>query len=569
LNEWIPTTVVYAVPLYRTVDFVEKSTSFIRLFVRDELLVKAYKHLLHKFGYYLSIKYGVLIKEYDPVTGAVRMLVPRKMLSEEIDLWREFSSFTSEYFIPKLQQLLKQASAETILSVFYRRSKEEGSATGLAPVIMLGTQINQYPNALEKFNVQGKKDKINKDGKVVEGKITKVRNAIESNKNLIEGNPNGLFLIEPKESSKTLRFKMLGVSDMASAMTALGGDASEKRVTGSSCVYCGSKEHLHKATGKLGVGRVRFAHEKETNFSDKAKICLRCMLVALFYVLDVQGSEVLKAEIEGVEAELKAMNVQGGSETERVIKAVLSRLTSPALTYNTLLGDDKLRVKISGLNDEAIERLSLLKLCVEEARIDEAVDAVIDFVFNPSVFGSVRSLLQALKQLEKWGGSCMSHVSKYLFTRAYVGREEEWVALTIAKISSGVMYIAKERIKEKLKERTGQEVEKILDEELYPLRTFAEEVRNGSLTKALAYVAERYGSIPVISVLTSGAEDKEMVKRVLDKFGFKYEEEGNKLKIYADSIPIAEAKLRSLYGLKVYEDAHTAIIVMNQDVLTA
>jgi len=554
MSEWIPSTVVYAIPLYHRVDFVEKSATFIRLHVRDEFLEKAYKYLLHKLGYYLSIKYGVLIKEYDPVTGAVRMFVPREMLSEEMDLWREFSNFTSEYFIPKLHQLLKQASAETVLSVFYRRSEEEGGATGLAPVVMLGSHIEQYPDVLKKFRIQRKDKKIQNIKEVVDKK---------ENKELIKSNVNGLFLMDSEG-----RLKLLDDSDIASAMTASGGIASEKRVSGSSCVYCGSKEHLHKATGKLGVGRVRFAHEKETSFN-KAKICLRCMLVALFYVLDVQGSEVLEAEIEGVEAELKAMNIQGGSETERVIKAVLSRLASPVLTYNTLLGDDKLRVKISGLNDEAIERLSLLKLCVGETRIDEAVDAVMDFVFNPSVFGSVRSLLQTLKQLEKRGGSCMSHVSKYLFTRAYVGREEEWVALTIAKIGSGVMYIAKERIKEKLKGLTGQEVEKIPDEELYPLRTFAEEVRNGSLTKALAYVAERYGSIPVITMLTSGAEDKEMVKRVLDKFGFKYEEEGNKLKIYADSIPIAEAKLRNLYGLKVYEDAHTAIIVMNQDVLTA
>jgi len=159
----------------------------------------------------------------------------------------------------------------------------------------------------------------------------------------------------------------------------------------------------------------------------------------------------------------------------------------------------------------------------------------------------------------------MSHVSKYLFTRAYIGKEEEWVALTIAKIASGILYAAKERIKQETGEK--ENVTEIPDKELYHLKTFAEEVRNGSLTKALAYIVERYGAIPIIPVLVPDSEEKEVVKRVLEKYGFKYEEEGYVVKIHADSIPVAEARIRNLYGLKVYEDAHTALTVLNQDIL--
>jgi len=550
--------VVYAVPVYSVNDqnFLEVTKNFIQLHLRDELLEKAYKHMMHRFGYYILIKRGILIKEYDPVSGSIRMLVPKDAL--DFDLWNEFCNFVSEYFVPKLKQLMKWATIEDVLSTFYRKSREEGGATGLAPVILLGSQLQQYPSALVNFHIQ---PKTKKDG------IPKIRSAIENNATLIQSHQDDIFVVEPDGKISLLDDKTILNSMIVRATHATSG----KGVTKDSCIYCGSTVYLHKATGKLGIGRTRFPQETTTDFSGKAKICLRCMLVTLFYTLEKteRNKEILEMEIEGVETELESEEVRGDTETERAIKAVLSRFASPALTYNMLFGDEKLRISIEGINEDGVEKLSLLKLCTGEVIPDKTFEFVIGFLFNPSLFGSIRSLLQVLKQLEKERGECMSHVSKYLFTRAYIGREEEWVSLTIAKIASGVLYVAKERIKEELKKEKGQEVEEIPDEELYPLRTFAEEVRNGSLTKALAYIAERYGSIPQIPVLVSGAEDKEMVKRILDKFGFKYEEEGNVLKIYADSIPIAEARLRNLYGLKVYEDAHTALIVMNQDVLTA
>jgi len=548
--------VVYAVPIYSAHDqgFLDATKSFIRLNLRDEFLERAYRHLVHKFGYYALIKHGVLIKEYVPVSGFVHMLVPKDAL--DFDLWSEFANFVSEYFVPKLKQLMKRATVEDILSAFYRRSREEGGATGLAPVILLGSQIQQYPDVVVNFNIQ---PKTKKDG------VPKIRSTIESSHALIQSHPDDMFVVEPDGGISLLDDKTIVEAMIARAIHA----ASGKNVTTSSCIYCGSTVHLHKATGKLGVGRTRFPQETTTDFSGRAKICLRCMLVALFYTLEKaeRGKEMLEAEIEGFETELESEEVAGDTETERAVKAVLNRLVSPVLTYNALFGDERLRVSIEGIGEDGVEKLALLKLCIGDTRLeDEVMSFVFDFLFNSSLFGSIRSLLQVLKQLEKAMGECMSHVSKYLFTRAYIGREEEWVSLTIAKIASGMIYVVKERIKEELKNK-GEEVKEIPDEELYPLRTFAEEVRNGSLTKALAYIAERYGSIPVVPVLVSGAEDKEMIKKILGKFGFRYEEEGNILKVYADSIPTAEAKLRNIYGVKVYEDAHTAIIVMNQDVL--
>jgi len=547
--EEAPSSVTHAVPIYSVEGYVEEPASFIRLYVRDELLEKAYRHLLHKFGYYLLIKHGVIVKNYDPTSGTIRMLKPENTLS--LDIWKEFSSFISEYFIPKLRDLMRTKDIDTVLSAFYYRSKKEGNATGLAPVVMLGRHVNQYLNALDNFLIQ--RSQVGKS-------IEKIRKTIKDMSNLIEAHQDDIFILEPSGE-----IALLDNATIVKSMIVLGQELTGKIVTTTSCVYCGSTDHLHRATGKLGVGRIRFAHEIKTKFRDEAKICLRCMLTALFYVLDTGDGETLDIEINGVSSELRVGKVWGDNETERTIKAVLDRLAKPVLTYNALFGNDRLRVRIAGLGEDTVEKLSLLKLCTDRASVDDAMSSIIDFIYNPSLFGSIRSLLQALKQLKKEGGECMSHVSKYLFTRAYIGKEEEWVALTIAKIASGILYAAKERIKQETGEK--ENVTEIPDKELYHLKTFAEEVRNGSLTKALAYIVERCGAVPIIPVLVPDSEEKEVVKRVLEKYGFKYEEEGYVVKIYADSIPVAEARIRNLYGLKVYEDAHTALTVLNQDIL--
>lgn len=413
-----------------------------------------------------------------------------------------------------------------------------------------------------------------------------LKEAIEKNSSFLQQrDPENDIVLVDYTGKGSVEIKALDDEKILSAMTARNMEQRAEAVSRKACMYCGSSEYLSRATGKLGAGRMRFPHETTTDFSNKAHICLRCMLVALFYTLEIsekdgkKDKEIVEGEINGVEIELEEPKVMGETETEKAIKAVASGFVDPALTYNALFGDEKLHVKVSGLNEDAIEKLSLLKLCVGNASLDPALREVIAYVRSSDLFGSMRFFLQILEKLKKEGGRCISHASKYLFTRAYIGKKEEWVALTIAKIASGIIYIAKERAKqrkasqnngEKSNEKSNNEGEgsQINEEDKYFLKTFAEEVRNGNLTKALAYVSERYGSIGSIPVLFSSAEEKEMLKNVLDEFSFKYEEGENSLNVYADSIPVAEVRLKERYGIKVYEDAHTAMIVMNQDVLT-
>jgi len=333
------------------------------------------------------------------------------------------------------------------------------------------------------------------------------------------------------------------------------------RVTSDACVYCGSglSGYLFSATGRLGLGRSRFPHEKDTKFSS-AKICLRCMLVSLFYTLEVKrkGEETVAAEVGGVRAELIVPRVYGSTEAEKAIKAILARLTSPALVYNSLLGPERLRVSIAGLGEEAIERLSLLKLCIGDDQVEKAIGNVIDYVHSTSIFGSLRSLLQALNQLEKVN-RCMPQIVKHVFVKSLLGRKRERVALALAKIAGGVVYV--------VRARKGGNLDR---DDLYTLRRFADELRNGSLAKALAYVAEKYGEpIEVVPVLASSGVEADIIRRVLEYFGFEFEKEGSVFKVYARSIPTADLLVREKFGREVYEDAYVALLAMEQRTLLA
>jgi len=169
--EEAPSSVTHAVPIYSVEGYVEEPASFIRLYVRNELLEKAYRHLLHKFGYYLLIKHGVIVKNYDPTSGAIKMLKPGNISS--LNIWEEFSSFISEYFIPKLRDLMRTKDIDAVLSAYYR-SKGEGKATGLAPVVMLGRHVNKYLDALDNFLIQGQVKEGSKGKKAALRKLEKL-----------------------------------------------------------------------------------------------------------------------------------------------------------------------------------------------------------------------------------------------------------------------------------------------------------------------------------------------------------------------------------------------------------
>jgi len=153
--------IAYAIPVYSGAEYSEDVAEFIRLNVLNEDLARAYRYILYKFGYYLALKRGILIKSYDPAAGSAVLLVPP---GQSIDLWEEFEDFVEEYLVPRLKELMGEAKLEEVLRAFYFHKGEESSATGLADVVLLGRHVRDYPGALEEknFNIQGQESVRNK-----------------------------------------------------------------------------------------------------------------------------------------------------------------------------------------------------------------------------------------------------------------------------------------------------------------------------------------------------------------------------------------------------------------------
>jgi len=552
---------IYGVPIYHsTAEDVVVEIPFFKLNLNNEALVNAYKYLAFKFGQYLLLEKGVVVKDYDPLTGRLAIkgsIVPK-------DVRNTYEHFVREYLVPKLKVKLADADLDEILPAFYYK-KGESNPTGLSPVILPAKHLEHYFDALAKGNYA-----IQRTPNVLNS-IEMSRNRLLENLRRMDLRPHDLVIvdkrgdIEPLSDDDLARvFLHIPESDV------VGVKRVEKQ-----CIYCGATDiPLLSATGKLGVGRTRLPHEETTDLSGKAKICLRCILISLLYTLDAGGDFFFQLSgfstrfrdkrDEKVEKSGKSKKVPSEGETLSAILTVLSRLAnhprSEALVYNSLFGDERVTLGIEGLDEEVFEKLALLYTVTGKAVFsDEVQSLLISYVNSPSFSDSLRILLHILKkQSEKAGvrGGIfgMSYVSKYITSRLYIEKEDKRVAYTLAKLASSVVWLIGEKEKD---EKTDYSYEK---------RRFADTFRRAGLSKALAYAVSATKVSPTVLVVLAEGEEKDIIRGVLSKYGFRYIEEGNKFKVYADSIALAEIKIEEKFTPSIYEDAYTILITMRPEI---
>ncbi len=553
--------VVYGLPVYsdRAGEAVNVDVPFFKINLNNEAVVNAYKYLAYKFAQYLLLKKGVTVRDYDPLTG--RLTVEGSVTPDEV--LKEYEGFVKEYLIPKLKDKLTRSELDAILPAFYYRRNEKSGATGLSSVILPVKHVEQYFQALAsgKYNVQSQSVK----------KAEKIKRSVDKEINEKKFNPNDLIIIDAKKENAVF----LGDDEIEKAFLSVPeSKAIGVRMVEERCIYCDTGDiRLLPATGKLGVGRLRLSTEEKTNFSDKAKLCLRCVLVSLLYTLDTGGDFFF--QLSGFNTRFRDEKRYGEGETLTAILTIVNKLASDpkghkALVYNSLFGDEKISLKIEGLDEEAFEKLALLHA---EAGIFPFHDKVsqsliVSYVNAPSFSESLRILLHILKkhmkQLEKTGGRegdwRLSYISKYISSKLNVEKEDKRVAYAMAKLAESILYMIDKKSKEE--EKTGENGRKYD----YVKRRFADTLRRAGLSKAIAYAVSAAGISPaVITVLVEG-EEKDHVKKVFDRYGFKYSEEERMLKVYRDSVPLAEISIEERYTSGIYEDVYTYLVVLKPEI---
>jgi len=538
---------VYGVPIYRPAEDVVVEVPFFKLNLNNEALVNAYKHLAFKFGQYLLLERGVVVKDYDPLTGRLTI----KGSITPVEVMSEYKRFVREYLIPKLKAGLAHADLDEILPAFYYR-RGESNPTGLSPVVLPAIHLTRYFEALTSGNyaIQGTQN--------VQNSIKEARNRLLENLREMDLRPHDLVVVD-----KGGGVEPLSDDDLARVFLHVpeSGTVGVKKVE-ELCIYCGATDiPLLQATGKLGVGRTRLPHEEKTDLSHEAKICLRCILASLLYTLD--AGEDFFFQLSEFSTRFRDRKVLSEGETLTAILTALSRLANhprgKALVYNSLFGDERATLRIEGLDEEAFEKLALLYAVTGRATFsDEAQSLLIPYINSPSFSDSLRILLHILKkQSEKagvgWGVPGMSYVSKYITSRLYIEKEDKRVAYTLAKLASYVVWLIGEKEKKENKDYS------------YEKRRFADTFRRAGLSKALAYAVSATKVSPTVLVVLVEGEEKDIIKGVLSKYGFRYAEEDNKFKVYADSVALAEIKIEEKFTPSIYEDAYVILVTMRPE----
>ena len=555
--------VVYGVPVYRVAEQLKEiEVGFFKVDLNEKTIVNAYKYLIYKFGQYLLLKKGIIIKDYDPLTGTLII----KGATSPDEVVKHYEEFIREYLVPKLKERLVNADIDKVLSTFYYKSGES-KETGLSAVVLTVKHVQGYFEVLtsRRYAIQSQAKKS----------IEKIRDKalrILKDQRL---KPDDVVIVMKKGDIMLLTDdKMIKAFTYIPKTTVIGvkrADKAEKPVaknkekrTEKRCIYCGSLERnimLLPATGKLGVGRIKLPHETITNLSRKAQICLRCVLVSLFYVLDSNEDLLIRVNWfitrfrSDKRTEKEAGEKKGEVATLSAIFTVLERLSihprNIVLLYNSLFGDDRVTLRIEGLDEEAFEKLALLYAIVGTIEFDDDVQSLlISYVNNLSFSDYLRILLHILKkQSEKVGVSNMSYVSKYITSKLYAQRKDKRVAYALAKLADAVVYIIDKSS---------------VDNKDYVKRRFADTLRRAGLSRAVAYAMSATNtSIKVLTIPVRSGEEKEHIKRVLDEYSIKYEEEEGTFKVYIRSIPEGEIKIEEEFTPKIYEDVYTYLVVIN------
>lgn len=530
---------VYGVPVYVAGDAQRVEVPFFKIRIGNEELTTAYRYLAYKFGQYIFLKRGVAVAGYDPASGTLVL----DGFMELNDVYSEYKNFVREYLVPKLKTLILKANIDDILSAFYyRRGEPDSSPTGLSTVVLAGDHLANYISALrEKYKVQTQKK--------VQEKLSKMENELKQDQAGLKGivlvdKEGGVYLLSDEEIT----------GELSNIDATVSGDVKE--VEKDRCIYCGGvSKHLYPATGKLGTGRTRLSHEAYTKISGDAQICLRCMLVALFHRLNSKNDVLF--ELNGYLARFSD-NVARRADTETLksILMVFSKLKNTerreVLVYNSLFGDERVRAKIEGLDEEAVERMALLYATAGVKPFIDPGSLLISYVLAPSFLESIRVLLHILKQSEKGWGLDMSYVSKYITSNLYLQEEDKRVAYALAKLAESVVYMIDEKSPVENKD--------------YVKRRFADTLRRAGLSKAIAYAVSAGGINIIQLVVPTTGEERDHIKEVLEKYGFKYEQSNDIFKVDVKSIPLAEIRIEEEFTNKIYEDAYTYLVVLKPEI---
>lgn len=536
-------SVIYGIPIYGAGEEQRIAEApFFKLNLNEESLVNAYRYLAYRFGQYLLLETGAVVKEYDPLAG--RLVVEGNLTPD--DVLNKYRDFVEKYLVPKLKTPLAHASINEVLPAFYYR-KRESKPTGLSTVVLSARHVQQYFDAL----LSG--DYAIQRTKSVKGSIEKARGKVLENLKTFGLRHDDIVIID-----KTGGVEVLTDDKMIAAFQCIpGADAIGVKKVGRSCIYCdASNIPLYPATGKLGVGRTRLPHETTTDLSGKAKICLRCLLVAVLYRLDTGGDFFI--QLSGSSMRFRDEKVRAEGETLRAIQTVLQKLKhhpcSGALIFNSLFGVDRATLRIEGLDEEVFEKLALLYATLGTTSFSDEVESLlVSYVNAPSFSDSLRTLLHILKkQSEKAGVPNMSYVSKYITSKLYAQRKDKRVAYALAKLAEAVVY----RIDQSNVENKD-----------YVKRRFADILRRAGLSKAIEYAMSATNTpIEVLTVLVKSGEERDHIKRVIDEYKIKYREEGDVLKVYVDNIPLAEIMIVEEFSQGIYEDVYTYLAILKPSV---
>jgi hypothetical protein len=534
--------VLYGLPIYGVRDWGSYlKVPFFQVSVKkeDELVVNTYKYLVIRFSEYLILRYSCKVIDYSPTSG---MLVVSGFSNED-EVYKAYNNFINEYFIPKLKDLIKDADVNDLLNTYYYKKDEPGNATGLTDVVIPSKFISEYPKTLRSmYKIQ----------KQVLNKLDFLESML---KNFAHSCGNDLVVVRSSGKVETLNYDLIA-DVMVGGIGSVYGDVGV--VSSSSCLYCGWDRRgvLLDCKGKLGPGRMRFRQEERTEVTRKARICLRCVLTTLFYVLDSNSSTV-----GSVGDTLLTFKPAGKTDLEgKTLNAVfhilnlLSTHGYGVLILNSLFGDDRVRVRVEGLDELGIERLALLlnvfgqEACSKDF-VSDNLSLLIPYISSPDF---TPYLVQILKQFRK-GGLYMSYVLKYLKTHLYVEPEDRKVAYVLAKVMSSVV--------DMLMKSEGSEEEK-----LYNVRRFAQTLRVSGIAKALAYAIPRLNvKLKTIYVHIEG-DEKTNIREILNKFKIKYSEEGDIVKVDVESLVRSEMLIVKQYSQSIYNDIYTYLIILHQEI---
>jgi len=536
--------VLYGIPIYSVHDWgTHLQVPFFRVSVKkeDELIVNAYKYLIIRFNQYLILKYGCKVVDYNPISG---VLVVSGFESKD-EVYDAYNKFVEEYFIPKLMDLIEREDINVILNIFYYRKGESNQSTGIADVIIPAKFLSKYPKMLlsGEFKIQAQKSVKRK----LETLYSKLSNSSYSYSN---------DLVIVKSSGKV---DPLNDSILINALTDVKNitSNSEGDVDSGICFYCRlSSSKLLDCKGKLGPGRMRLRQEVRTNISGRVKMCLRCVLVTVFYVLDTKlnqylgsiGDTLLTFKVS------KKLRRNLGSETLNSIYRVLELLSvheKSIMLYNSLFGDERVRANIEGLNELSIERLALLLSVLGQRVFSKKLidNTSSELILHVSSSNFIPHIIQILKQFEK-GGLYMSYVSRYLRTHIYVEPENRKVAYVLAKLMDSVL---NKLLRSEMSE----------DEKNYTIRRFAQILRTSGITKALSYAIPRIGKlVKLIDIRVDGIE-KTITKEVLNKLNIKYSEDNDIIKVNVESLIISEINIVEKYSQSIFDDIYMNLVVLN------